>query len=135
MKHWATDLIGMPYARHGRGPDAYDCLGFFALVQRLHYGVILDIDTTPENLPSMLAAIHESDERRRWTPVDKPQDGDAVLMARNRVPVHIGTWVIANNTGGVLHCAEPAGVLYQTPQNLRMSGWGRISFYRRLRED
>lgn len=135
MKHWATDYIGLPWIKGGRGPDSYDCLGFFAHVQRTQYDVQISVDDSLDNLASTLKLINDSDERKRWYQVERPKEGDAVLMARNRVPVHIGTWISANNTNGVLHCAQPVGVVFQTLSGLRTGGWGGITYYRRKREN
>jgi hypothetical protein len=35
-------------------------------------------------------ALEGHDERRNWNPTDTPAEGDAVLMARGKHPIHIG---------------------------------------------
>lgn len=133
MKHWATDYIGIPWSKCGRGPESYDCLGFFAHIQRTQFDVQISIDTSPQTLTDTIVLINDVHERMSWEPVSRPIEGDAVLMARSRVPVHIGTWISANNTHGVLHCAQPIGVVFQTLSGLRSGGWGGITYYRRKR--
>jgi hypothetical protein len=64
--------------------------------------------------------------------VDDPREGDLVLMARNRRPVHIGVMVQANGHLGVLHCMEPSGVVFSSIGGLVAVGWGTLTYYRRL---
>ena len=132
MSHWATELIGKPWEYGAQGPDAFDCWGFTRFVQRTHYGIEMPAVQVPEDWRQAREVLETHEERTRWAPVDVPADGDVVLMARNRIPLHVGVVVAANRATGVLHCFEPAGVVFQPPQALRATGWGRLTYYRRL---
>lgn len=132
MSHWATELIGKPWQYGAQGPDAFDCWGFTRYVQRVHYGVEMPLVQVPEDWRMAREVLATHEERVRWEPVAVPQDGDVVLMARNRIPLHIGVVVFANGVAGVLHCFDPAGVVFQPSQGLRAAGWGSLTYYRRL---
>lgn len=134
MNHWAFSYIGTPWLRGASGPEAYDCLSFTAHVQARHYGVQLPTPQLPgENrLAAQARALQQhSQEADKWRRVDKPFDGAITLLARSRIPCHIGTWIRANNTEGVLHCVERIGVVFQTLPQLRGSGWGGLLYYER----
>lgn len=131
MSHWATELIGKPWEYGAQGPDAFDCWGFTRFVQRTQYGVEMPAVQVPEDWREAREVLETHEERNRWNPVAVPGDGDVVLMARNRIPLHIGVVVKANGVDGVLHCFDPAGVVFQTQQGLRAAGWGRLTYYRR----
>lgn len=129
--HWAADYIGIPWERGASGPHSYDCWNFFVHVQRWQFGrAIEDIGTTPNTMLGVAHAMEHSPERQNWLHVDRPQEGDAVLMARTRYPAHIGIWIKANGTQGVLHCMQGAGVVYSNPTTLSVAGWGGLSYYR-----
>lgn len=130
MSHWASQYIGLSWRSCADGPDAYDCWNFFRLVQREHYGVSVPTVGFVESWREAATLLETHEERQRWQQVERPLDGCAVLMARTRLPVHIGTWIRANGTEGVLHCMQGAGVVFQRPEMLRAAGWGRLTYYR-----
>lgn len=130
-KHWAEKYVGLRWEFGATGPDAFDCWTFFAHVQREQFGVIVPTISSPESWIQARELMETHPENRRWAKVEAPQEGDAVLMARNRVPVHIGVAVFANGRTGVLHCAQPSGVVFQLPEHLANSGWGRLTYRRR----
>ena len=61
--------------------------------------------------------------------VEKPQDGDVVLMRQSKNPVHAGLWLDTDG-GGILHCVRGIGVIYQNVCSLNACGWYLDSFYR-----
>ncbi len=134
MSHWALQYIGAPWQFGGRGPDTFDCWGFVAHVQRLHFGIEMPFIEVPDAEHWRQAAhlLEEHDERKNWEAVGIPQEGDCVLMARARLPVHIGVWIAANGTHGVLHCLQGHGVLFQPARALAVAGWGRLQYYRHV---
>lgn len=131
MSHWATELIGRPWEYGAQGPDSFDCWGFTRYVLRTHYGVEVPYVEVPTDWRAARTALETHEERNHWISVAVPADGDVVLMSRNRIPIHIGVVVKANGVDGVLHCADPSGVVFQTSQGLRATGWGRLTYYRR----
>lgn len=125
--HWATDYIGLPWVAEKR-----DCWAFFRAIQADHYGIVVPvIDVDAMDLHAVARAFRDHDERASWAEVSEPQDGDAVLMAHARYPSHVGVWIDVDG-GRVLHCQQGAGVVCSSREALRLSGWGRVSFYRRV---
>jgi cell wall-associated NlpC family hydrolase len=130
MMHWATEFIGKRYERGAQGPDAFDCWGLVRCVLQKQYGITVPELAVPPTWEGASQLMTTSDELTNWTRVQEMRAGQVVLMARRAIPVHIGLAIEANGKLGVLHCAEPAGVLFQTPPGLRAGGWGRLIHYR-----
>ena len=120
--------IGLPWESGAQGPDSYDCMGFFRMVQRAHFGVQVPIIIAPdyEDGAALAGLFVRHEERSRWLPVDAPAHGDAVLIKK---PMHIGTWIDVDG-GGVLHCVRGAGVVFTLDAAWRLSGFGRRAFFR-----
>ena len=131
MSHWATHYIGLPWEYGKEGPEAFDCWGFVRAVQRDHFGVEMPAVTAPESWAKANEMIQSHEERGNWQQVDDPREGDLVLMARNRHPVHIGVLVSANGKLGALHCQQSSGVVFSAIPQLRACGWGALTYYRR----
>lgn len=130
MMHWASQYIGRPWVSGGQGPEAFDCWGFVRFVLMAHYNIHVPELNIPESQHEASKLMLTSSELNNWTSDDDMSDGCIVMMARRTIPLHIGLCVKANNTVGVLHCAEPAGVLFQTLHGLRAAGFGRLTYYR-----
>lgn len=132
MNHWAARYIGKEWDPIGDGVDSFNCWTFVQHVQHHHFDRELpDMTADAEkNFEIARACANESSVQERWVQVDRPIEGDVVLLCRVRIPVHVGIWVAANDTQGLLHCAEGLGVLFQQPHQLRISGWGRLTYYR-----
>lgn len=124
--HWASHYIGLPYA-----PPARDCWGFVREIWRAHFGLAVPgVWVDASDTRAVLRAFRDHPERQAWVEVPAPAEGDAVLMAHNRHPAHVGVWVAADN-GGVLHCERPHGVMFAKPAALARAGWARLRYYRR----
>lgn len=125
MTHWAIAYIGEPWVA-----GEHDCWAFFRRVQADRFGrAVPAIDVNAHSLMACARAVADNPERANWLPVSSPVEGDAVLMAHSRYPSHVGLWVDVDG-GGVLHCVEGAGVIFQTIKNLKACGWGHVEFYR-----
>lgn len=129
---WAAQYIGIPWEVGAQGPHAYDCLGFFRMVQRVHFGVDLPPVMTPvcadaSAMAALVGLLGGRGEMDRWPAVQRPRHGDAVLVHR---PLHIGTWLDVDG-GGVLHCVEGIGVIFTADSAWRTSGFGRREYFRR----
>lgn len=123
--HWASAYIGAPWVA-----GEHDCWGFVRRVQRERYGrEIPPFDVDAFNRLACARAVRDNPERSNWRQVAAPQEGDAVLLAHAKHPSHVGVWVEADG-GGVLHCVEGDGVVFQTRKSLSACGWGRLEFYR-----
>lgn len=132
-QHWATEYIGKPWQYAATGPDAYDCWGFVCAVQRDRFGIqMMDVEYD-ENWRTAANHLKQHDERRHWDQVEvkDAHEGDVVLMARARLPIHIGIWIAANATEGVLHCLQGIGVTFTPSGSLRGQGWGSLQYFRR----
>lgn len=130
MTHWAADLIGTRWERGAQGPDAFDCWSFVRFVLGQHYRIEVPAISVPTDLRSASRELASSEELHKWRQVDRMAEGQIVMMARKTVPVHIGLAVSDGRKLGVLHCAQPSGVLFQDEQGLRAAGWGRLTHYR-----
>lgn len=128
-------LLARPAWRLGaQGPDAFDCWGMLALLQKHLFGREVEI-MIPRASMSRAAILRafggEGFEqahvqwRRREGP---PQHGDGVLMSHKQTPHHCGTWLDLNR-GVVAHHAEHAGFSLDGVQALRLSGYTNLTFY------
>lgn len=126
--HWAVDYIGEPWIA-----GEHDCWGFFRRVQSERYGrAVPPFDVDAFNRFACARAVRDNPERSHWLRVTAPQEGDAVLLAHARHPSHVGVWIDADG-GGVLHCLEGDGVVFQTRKSLTACGWSHLEFYRHAR--
>ncbi|OAN45860.1 NlpC/P60 family protein [Magnetospirillum moscoviense] len=141
-RHWAIALIGLPWSVHGgeaaneriavsggSGPDSFNCWEFVRMVQARHFGRLLPEIGNPEDMLVMGRTFRDHPERQRWAKVPDPMEGDCVLLRRSRHPIHVGIWLDVDG-GGVLHCAQDAGVVFQRPDALSLNGWAIEGFYR-----
>ncbi|WP_337996236.1 hypothetical protein [Oleispirillum naphthae] len=128
--HWAAQYIGLPWSETGEGPESYHCWSFVRMVEAKHFGRDLPPIPNPGDLLPLARAFRDHPERVRWPRVEVPMEGDCVLLRCARYPVHVGVWAGPAVGGGVLHCAEAAGVVYQRPDALAGNGWKIEGYYR-----
>lgn len=129
--HWATDYIGLPWRYGAEGPEEFDCWGFVRYMQMQHYGIeMAAVGYAYTSVREAAEAIENSQVRKEWIEVPAPQEGDIVLMARNKIPVHVGIWIQANGTGCVLHCVQGTGVMCSHGRSLSVTGWGGVRYFR-----
>ena len=124
MSHWAEAYIGQPWVA-----GEHDCWAFARRVWREHFGLdvpAVDVDACNRMACSRAFAGHG--EYSQWVEVAQPRDGDAALIGQSSRPSHVGVFV----AGGVLHCMEKAGVVYQTPQAMAATGWRVLAWYRHI---
>ena len=116
--------LGLPWIEGQR-----DCWLFFREIQAKHYDRIVPI--VDVDVMDIRDVIHKVDAEKKahWEQIDKPEDGCAVLMSRNRYPVHIGMWLDIDG-GKVLHCAQGMGVVFQNRQALKFDGWTGITYWK-----
>lgn len=131
QQHWAAELIGKPWRFGAQGPEDFDCWGLARYVQAQHYGIEMHaLGYGYEEWKLAALAIDRAEERQHWQEVTTPADGDLVLMGRSKLPLHIGIWIRANKTFGVLHCLDRVGVMFSTDGALRLMGWRHLVFFR-----
>jgi cell wall-associated NlpC family hydrolase len=81
------ELIGMPYARGGRGPDTYDCAGLVVEMMRRR-GIILAIPETPEAKDDQIHSMREI-LSAQWIEVPKAFPGCVVAFRGGHVGVMV----------------------------------------------
>ena len=116
IDHWAHKYFDIRHRMGGVGPDEFDCLNFFKLVQLERFHKLVDLTDLDK-------------ERAQWTRIERPVEGCAVLMSLARVYGHMGIWISANSTQGVLHCAEKVNVVFTPPQVLARLGYSNLQYY------
>ncbi|MPS48554.1 NlpC/P60 family protein [Methylobacillus sp.] len=127
--HWAGQYVGTPWVKGGQGPNGYDCWGFVRFVQQKHFDRALShIDADADSYREVITAIEQTEERHSWVQVQKPAEGDCVLMAHAKYPSHVGVWLDVDG-GGVLHCVRGEGVVFSSMSALKLAGWGKVEFY------
>lgn len=128
MTHWATKYIGIPWEQAAQGPYAYDCWGFFRMVQREHFNIVVPLVLAPDynDSTALVNLFSRHEENHHWSAIAVPQDGDAVIIHR---PFHIGVWLDIDG-GGVLHCIKGIGVIYTRNASWLLSGFGRREYKR-----
>lgn len=119
--------LGLPWVAGARGPVAFDCWGLLRHIQNTHYGRRLP-DVTLGQGGTAGEAYADRMQSGAWELTPQPFDGAGVLLRAGSDP-HVGVWLDVDG-GGVLHALEGVGVVFQAPQSLRMSGFGRMKFYR-----
>jgi len=125
--HWASDYIGRPWSAADQ-----DCYAFVRTVFQDRYG--LTIPPVPLDARRTLACAHAIDgyDLSDWRDVDRPREGDVVLMGHARRPHHVGLWVECDGLR-VLHSVSGAGVIAQTATAARLQGWNLLRTYRHQR--
>lgn len=131
MTHWAIQYIGLPWKYGAQGPTEFDCWGFVRHVEREHFGVDVPLIDYDDDWHVAARHLKEHPERVNWERMERPREGDLVMMARGRLPIHIGVYITANGKPGILHCLQGAGVVFNEMKSLRSAGWGALQYYRR----
>jgi cell wall-associated NlpC family hydrolase len=121
-------LIGKPWISGAGGPDSFDCWGLLRFVLRELRGVTLSEygGVRETGLARMLRTA--SIELPNWEALAKPVHLCGVAMSSGRRIEHVGLW-IADGNGGILHCHESAGVVFQSVAGIRQTGFQNITYY------
>ena len=87
---WASEWVGLPHEKMGRGPAAYDCLGLFLALHRARFGRII-----PDPGCTMEQATRERTAealRPLWDRVEPREvaEGDALLFRVRGHILHVG---------------------------------------------
>lgn len=131
MTHWATQYIGLPWEYGAKGPEGYDCWGFTRHIQKEHFGISMPEIDYGREWHTAANNLQNHEERANWCRTAVAEEGDIVMMARSRLPIHIGVYITANRTPGILHCLQGVGVVFNPLLSLRSAGWGSLQYYRR----
>lgn len=110
-----TDLVGTPFRKGGRGPDAFDCFGLVAEMKRREGKPIPERESPTENagMAMLLAAqIPLCDE------LPGPRAGAIVAIRQGRFVSHVGYMV---NDFEMVHAWSRSGGVTCEP----ISAWDR----------
>lgn len=138
MKHWALKYIGKPWRFGGRDIETgTDCWGLFLAVQRERFGIAIDdnINLKIMTHKSLVSSVRDSDEFTHWRETENPVEGDAVLLRIATQPHHVGIWIDAGDSKGVLHALENMGVVFTPSKSLELNRWKIHKFYRHKSHD
>ena len=119
--HWAEDYIGRP---------APDCWSFVRQVWAQRFG--LNIPVIPhlaEDPRAVRRSLAEAADRG-WLPVEKPLEGDGVMMGKGLRACHVGIWIDAGDAAGVLHWVTGNAVVFTVPAQLNSFGYHIKGFWR-----
>jgi len=123
-------LIGKPWVSGAAGPDTFDCWGLLRYVLRERRGIAIasysGVSETGIAAMVRTAAIECSN---KWEPIATPVHLCGVAMSRGRAIEHVGLW-LDEAGGGVLHCFESFGVVFQTTNTIRNTGFQNFNFYK-----
>lgn len=104
---FAARYIGLPYRDKGRGPDAWDCWGgvrmVLADVFHVHLPDYADAYTCAADRGSVAAAV-DAGLRDGWRRVERPREGDLLILRIAGRPWHCGLMVSARQ---FLHWPPP----------------------------
>jgi hypothetical protein len=130
MTHWATQYIGLPWHRTGDDVTSFNCWSFTKKIQLIHFNRTLPaIDVDAMSSISIAKLCISQSKSNNWIEVDKPIDGSCALLCRNKIPIHVGTWLEIPGGSGLIHCMTGMGVMFQNLHSLRISGWSRLHYF------
>jgi len=107
---WLNEYIGIKYVFGGRDRRGVDCYGLCKLVYDEQYS-----EELPDWVTDVLDLKIRSEEFAKaissgeFTQKEEPEDSNFVVCYRTRAAHHMGLYY----AGGVLHCIEPLGVVYE----------------------
>lgn len=124
---WAMAYVGLPYIM-GVG----ECGHRAALVWRERFG--FEVEAPPAHGDMTAAQRHIRAELAKpdWHPVQRPQEGDAVVMWKGDLLAHVGVWVAP---GHVLHCTRAAGMILTPEGDLPGQGFRVYGYFRRRAQE
>jgi len=136
-KEFVTSLIGKPFRKNAKGPDAFDCWHLAIYVQYHLFGRVSPQIDVPEHASWgwMIEQFTTHRELENWVEVLQPanglvtaSDGAMVLMARNRQPAHCGVYLRPERK--ILHADEESeSVVLQSVPMLKSLSWSRLRYY------
>ncbi len=127
---WPLDYIGRPFRSGASGPACFDCWGlvrhYYQTVRKVHLPVA---DCHDFGLKEVRRGFARPELYRGFGRVDKPADGDCVLMKQGRWPSHVGLWSDLDG-GRVIHALPQTGVVAQPLYEIARAGYEVAGYYR-----
>lgn len=129
--HWISQYVGKKWVSGARGPETFDCWGLVFWVYKKHFGISLPeypgVDPTDTSKVSHL--LRNAAGSGQWARLEKPVDGCAVAMSRNREFHHVGVFVEVDG-GLIVHAADGLNVVAQSVFAVKRAGFIRIEFFK-----
>jgi len=122
-EHWSARYIGLPYAQ-------CDCAALCEQVLREVFGREVHLPTDRAGSVFGLSRQIDNLQATYATPVERPHDGDAVLMRSRGRLNHIGLVCLIDGRIWVLHSQRNAGmVVLHREHALGNLGLQRVGYY------
>ena len=129
-------LIGGGYREGARGPREWDCYGLAQHLQDRFYGYRMpELAFVAATTRAQAEAMFAHPERQNWheVPDYDARDGDLVLMGNVlKRDFHLGTFVVPEVSGVVVHVDRGRGVVADDLPGLRAIGFTYTRLFRRL---
>lgn len=90
---WSDRLIGIPWSRGDHGAKSTHCWGLVRLAYADRFGITLADYGPALGNGEDAAAIAEHRDAWPWRRVERPQDGDVVVIRNGAVDDHVGVMV------------------------------------------
>lgn len=103
MLHWAQKYVGLPWKARGVDKLGLDCKGLVYMVYREEFGIELDVFANADYKMSkigILETLKQNDYHKNWSEIDKPKEGDVIVLLTMGIPAHLG---VVLDGGKMLH--------------------------------
>lgn len=120
------EYIGIPYIINGRDKNGLDCYGLVYLIEKEYFHKDLPEFSNISLGNDSEILIAENKPLLEATKVDKPKDGDIVLLFIQGTPSHVGVYF----DNGILHSTQGRGVVYEKINSPHLKRFGTKEYYR-----
>lgn len=129
---WWLKYLGKPWRPIPAPPHSFTCGELLRAAYRDGFGLdVPEIIADPLILRDCVTAMTPGRYGLRpLGPDEEPREFDAVFMARVKYDHHVGLGALTGEGLMILHCLEEAGVVLESPADLRGRGFQRLSWYR-----
>lgn len=123
-----NDYIGKPWVSGARGPNEFDCWGLLIYVLKNEFGVEIDEEyyIHGRDTKKITRAYESAVTGPHWERQERPSEGCAVALSKNKRIHHAGVWV----QDGCLHSLDHACVVHNSLSRLKINGYSRVEFYK-----
>lgn len=131
-RDWHLAYLGKPWAAVPDPPQSYTCGELVRAVHRDMFGIDSpEILADPRILRECVAAMEPGRFGLRPLAADeRPRQFDVAFMMRAQREDHVGIGCMTADGLLILHCMQGAGVILDSPGELRGTGVRRINWYR-----
>ena len=120
--------IGTPWLKGGRDLNGFDCWGFFVYFYKHELNIIFpfNFDYLPGDTKNITESFKEQISTGQWMKLNAPENNCAVALSQGKLIHHVGVWY----NGGIAHATKGVGVVWNTPLQLKLSGYNRVEYYK-----